>query len=265
VKGDFPGQPAHPSLFDAFGAVEHFRDAAAYRQRYRRRPDVAFWCDLADELRGPILEYGCGSGRISLALAARGHRVTGVDRSHEMLAALQPVGQVEALAGDMRTLRLGRTFPLVLATFNTVLHLYTRACFEAFFARVHEHLAPGGVFAFDASVPVPRDLARSPQRPLTVGWVRRNGARARATESFDYQPLTQILNTSLVWRPETEGEEHQELLAQRQVFPAEWEALLHYNHFEILTVYADYQRIPPHDGCDVLIWLCRARDRRPVG
>ncbi len=264
MKGDRPGEPAHPQLFDEIGAVDHFRDIPAYDRRYRRRQDVAFWCDVADMFGGPILEYGCGNGRISLPLTARGHAVTGIDRSPEMLAALQARGPMETIAGDMRTLRLRRRFPLVLATFNTVLHLYTRACFEAFFARVRAHLTPGGVFAFDASVPVPRDLARPPHRSLAVGWVQRQAGRAYATESFDYQPLTQILNTSLVWRPEAEGEEHHELLAQRQVFPAEWEALLHYNRFEILTVYADYQRIPPHDGCDVLIWLCRVRDRRRI-
>ena len=262
MKGDRPGQPAHPLLFDDVGAVEHFQDIPAYTQRYRRRRDVSFWCDLADGFGGPILEYGCGNGRISRALANRGHTVTGVDRSAAMVADLRRRAPLEAVVGDMRTLRLRRRFPLVLATFNTVLHLYTRACLEAFFARVRAHLTPGGVFAFDASVPVPRDLARPPHRALAAGWGLRDGARVRATESFDYQPLTQILNTSLVWRPAEGGEAHHELLAQRQVFPAEWEALLHYNRFEIASIYADYQHIPPHDACDVLIWVCRVRDRR---
>ena len=69
-----------------------------------------------------------------------------------------------ACAGDMRTVRLGERFPLVICPFNTALHLYTREDVERFLARVREHLAPRGELVVDISMPLLEDLARDPAR-----------------------------------------------------------------------------------------------------
>src|SRR5471032_1573012 len=49
------------------------------------RRDVAFWRGVARAARGPVLELGCGTGRVSLPLARSGVRVVGIDRSAPML------------------------------------------------------------------------------------------------------------------------------------------------------------------------------------
>src|SRR6266487_1240950 len=71
-----------------------------------------------------LLELGCGTGRLSLPLAARGHRVTGVDIDTEMLChATEKSGRVsnlEFLNGDYRLIRLGREFRCVLFSNNTL-------------------------------------------------------------------------------------------------------------------------------------------------
>src|SRR5204862_2986243 len=50
------------------------------------RRDVAFWRRLAADARGPILELGCGTGRVTLPLARAGAAIVGIDRSAAMLA-----------------------------------------------------------------------------------------------------------------------------------------------------------------------------------
>src|SRR5213079_1947437 len=50
------------------------------------RRDVKFWQDMAQRVDGPILELGCGTGRVTIPVARTGARVFGVDRSQEMLA-----------------------------------------------------------------------------------------------------------------------------------------------------------------------------------
>jgi SAM-dependent methyltransferase len=65
-----------------------------------------------------ILDLGCGPGRIAGPLVALGHPVTGVDDGAGMIAALPP--GVEGLVGDARTIRLGRTFPVVLLVSHLV-------------------------------------------------------------------------------------------------------------------------------------------------
>ena len=50
------------------------------------RRDVPFWRTLALRHDGPVLELGCGTGRISIPLAKAGVSLVGIDRSDAMLA-----------------------------------------------------------------------------------------------------------------------------------------------------------------------------------
>ena len=50
------------------------------------RRDVRFWQRMAERANGPVLELGCGTGRVTLPVARTGARIVGVDRSSEMLA-----------------------------------------------------------------------------------------------------------------------------------------------------------------------------------
>jgi SAM-dependent methyltransferase len=50
--------------------------------------DLPLWEELAERSEGPVLELGCGTGRVALHLARRGHAVVGLDRDPELLAAL---------------------------------------------------------------------------------------------------------------------------------------------------------------------------------
>lgn len=93
------------------------------------RDDLAFYTRLADDYGGPVLELGAGTGRVSAALARAGHEVAALEPSSEMIARgrrrLEDMGltNVTYHQGDMRHTRLGRTFPLVIAPFNTLMHL----------------------------------------------------------------------------------------------------------------------------------------------
>lgn len=120
------------------------------------RDDVPHYLRLADDVGGPILELGAGSGRLTEALAKAGHQVVALDASSAMLARARErlIGlDVELVEGDMRHLALGREFPLVLAPFNTLMHAYTVADQDLTLAGVRRHLAGGGTFAFDVFQP----------------------------------------------------------------------------------------------------------------
>lgn len=264
-----PGEPVYRDLLEELGAVEHFSDPAVYDAAYAGRiDDRAFWLALATERGGPVLEIGCGNGRLLLPMAAAGLEVHGVDRSAPMLADLrrklrargpEERARVRVSRADMRTMRLRRRFPTVLCTFNTFLHLYDRADAEAFLGRVRAHLAPGGTFWFDASVPRPIDLARDPQRWFRVRAERTaDGRRVAVRERFSYAPLEQILYVSQERTPEG-GEPVVTLLAHRQWFPAELEALLHHAGLVVETVWEDFERREPGPDPDVLIWGVRRR------
>jgi SAM-dependent methyltransferase len=257
------------------GSRAHYDDAAYYTKAYlRRTEDVDFYVKLAARFGGPVLEYGAGNGRIALPIARSGKTITGVDLSREMLADFArlrageppPVRRRIGLRrGDMRSLRLHRRFRLVLCTFNSLLHLYSRVDFERFFARVREHLAPGGRFAFDISIPNPHELVRDPNRAYHSPRLRHptTGDIVRYTERFDYDPLREILLVYMEFIPVSNPDaSFVTPLAHRQLYPQELEALLHYNGFVIERAYGDFAGGPLDRSSDVMICICRTTERR---
>ena len=101
-----------------------------------------------------VLNLGCGSGRHDRELAALGYRVTGVDCSEEMLSCARDNAgkfdnRLEYLFGDLRSLRLDRTYDVLLALFHVFSYQVTNADLDAAFATVRKHLAPGGIALFD--------------------------------------------------------------------------------------------------------------------
>ena len=241
------------------GSRAHYDDPAYYTKTYQKRADdVAFYLGLAEKharkkrRAGSVLEYGAGNGRIALPTARAGFTVFGLDLSQPMLddfaakvaAEPLPVRRRTTLRrGDMRLARLGRRFDLVTCPFNAFLHLYTRSDVERFLARVHDHLAPGGVFAFDVSVPNAHEMVRDPNRAYVCPRFRypATGDMIRYTERFDYDIARQILFVTMEFEPEGKAKDSWVTpLAHRQFFPQELEALLHYNGFAVEEAWGDY-------------------------
>ena len=220
-----------------------------------------------------MLEYGVGNGRIALPVARHGIPVTGVDLAAPMLADLRRRLATETPAvrarvtlkrGDMRAVSLGKRFPLVICPFNTALHLYTREDVERFFARVHEHLAPGGLFVSDLSVPLAENLARTPSRPFGTPPFRHAGTGevVKYRERFDYDAARQVLFVSMEFVPKGAPDREWHMpLTHRQFYPLEWEALLHYNGFEIEAVHGDFEGGPLDRDSDTMVWHARTRPR----
>ena len=260
------------------GSFAHYEDPAYYASSYASRiEDVAYYVALAQRSPGPVLEYGVGNGRIAIPIARHGRNVVGVDHSAPMLADLRArvarepaevAARVSAVRGDMRRVRLKRRFPLVLATFNTALHLYVRDDVERFLARVREHLAPGGRFVVDLSMPTIADLARMAGRAYSVPRFRHptTGLVVKNREYFDYDPLRQVLFVSMEFVPVSDpAAAWITPLAHRQFFPREWEALLHYNGFDVDHVDGDFEGGLLTKDSDVMVWHAKHATRRPKG
>jgi SAM-dependent methyltransferase len=257
------------------GSRAHYDDPAYYTKTYQRRTDdVAFYVELANQYEADVLEYGAGNGRIAIPIARAGCRVTGLDLSRPMLAdfAARLRAEPDAVrarvtlrAGDMRRTRLRRKFGLVICPFNAFLHLYTRAEVEQFLARVGEHLAPKGVFAFDVSMPNAHEHVRNPNKAY---WCPRfrypaTGEMIRYTERFDYDQARQVLFVTMEFSPEGRSASWVTPLAHRQFFPQELEALLHYNGFDVQRAFGDFQGGKLDRYSEVMVLVCRpTRGRR---
>ena len=142
------------------------RFARFYDGDYRHYDDdLAALLDLAAESGEPILELGCGTGRVLLPLAKASHTVTGVDISpalldlaRQKLRSTHHAARITLIEADLRTFDLPqKAFAFAFCTSNTLMHLTTQADQLAVLRNAHRHLAPGGLLFIDLFNP---DLPR---------------------------------------------------------------------------------------------------------
>lgn len=118
--------------------------------------DIPYWITLADQAQGPILELGCGTGRIFSLLREEGFPIYGLDYDPGVLHFLKTQDTTAPVfLADMQYFNLNVSFPLVILTCNTYSTL-TASQRQRTLQRVCAHLQPGGIFA--ASLPSPYDL-----------------------------------------------------------------------------------------------------------
>jgi len=162
--------------------------AAIYDAEHRwLEEDVGFFLARLEErrVRGPVLELGCGTGRVAVPLALAGYRVTGLDLSEAMLrrarrrrAGLPPpvALRLRFSRQDMRRFRLRGRFAAILAALSSFALLPRaedrRACLE----RIAAHLAPGGIVLLDLP---------NPEAPPPPGG-RRHGRRTFLLPPWGY-------------------------------------------------------------------------------
>jgi SAM-dependent methyltransferase len=134
--------------------------ADLYERQYANyRDDIAFYARLAErENAKEILELGAGAGRVSVALVRRGLNITGLELSAAMLErgkkfSTRENAIVNFVLGDMTDFKLEQKFPLVIAPFNVLMHLYSLSDQDRALEMVRNHLEPNGVFAFDLYQP----------------------------------------------------------------------------------------------------------------
>jgi SAM-dependent methyltransferase len=224
-----------------------FQDAALYDWEYRRRrEDVRFYRTLADERGGPVLDLGCGTGRLAIPLCRDGHVVVGLDRAAPMLAraaarrarlAAPARGRVLLVRGDLGHLPLGgrARFALAIAAFHTVQHLHTDGALVRFFREVRAVLAPGGWLAFDVFAPEARFLARAAGRRWDRTLFRHPVTGQRLAYTISHRLIrsrrTRTLDMQLHYQPvdaggRARGSERHVRLVHRLLAPDETEKLL---------------------------------------
>lgn len=141
--------------------------------------DIPFYIDYAKKQNGEILELGCGTGRVSLALAREGFRVTGLDLSNEMLDVFRHKLTVEPdlkdkiaiVHGNMADFSLNKKFALVIAPFRAFQALTNDSDINSSLKCIKEHLTGNGIFIVNVFNPKPV-MDQSWCYPETVQWER---------------------------------------------------------------------------------------------
>ncbi|HSS33736.1 MAG TPA: class I SAM-dependent methyltransferase [Solirubrobacterales bacterium] len=139
--------------------------------------DLPLWEELAGDADGPILDLGCGTGRVALHLARRGHQVLGLDIDPELIATLKARAEglpLETVLADARDFRLDREVALALAPMQTLQLLDDAEDRTACLRCVANRLLPGGRFAAAILEEMPEPDDSPPPLPdvrEVDGWV----------------------------------------------------------------------------------------------
>lgn len=255
-------------MTDLFASYAHFYDLdyAGFDA------DVAMIQQFAARCGSPILELGCGTGRLLVPLAEQGYRLTGVDASGAMLDLARQKLSVGGLAEhvtlveqDLRSLDLDDRFHFAFAAINSFLHLATRADQEQVLARIHRHLVPGGLVLFDLFNPDPGRLldARGQVVLEKVMDDPETGHRLMKFYADRADPEQQMVHVTVyVDELDGEGQVRRTLFpfSLRYLYRSELELLLRQAGFEVEALYGSYELDEFGSDSDKLIAAARRLD-----
>jgi len=248
---------------DSYGSVTARFYDAAYQALDQLGPDADFYRDLARECGGPVLELGCGTGRVLLEIAAEGIACTGLDVSEAMLEVLRQkaLGAAGApprlVRAEMQDFELpGERFPLVFSSFRAFQHLYTVEDQLRCLACVRAHLAPGGRFAFDVFNPR-LDVVWVEEEPEAEDVRFRDGEDeivrfVRATRDRPTQTLSLVMRYERRRGGKSVGSEEARF-HMRWFTRYELEHLLARAGFAEVAIYGDFDRSPVGRGSPALV------------
>ena len=253
---------------NAYDNLEEFSDPPNYdiEEGERSAPRIAFYCDLAKAVGGPVLEIACGSGLVTIPVAAQGLDVTGVDLARSMLDHARKKAEVQGLnirwvEADARSFDLGMQFRFIFITGNAFQAFLRREDQEALLSSVKRHLLPGGVFAFETRNPTGHDLTNQSEEEFDQSYISVEGHRVSVSSIQAYDPIAQVIHWTSYrrWNDGAHDHEKETHIACRFTPPQELEALLHYNGLQIIRQYGTWDKQALSASSPSIISICKVR------
>ncbi|MBI3893068.1 MAG: class I SAM-dependent methyltransferase, partial [Candidatus Wallbacteria bacterium] len=160
-------------IYGQYSYIQHTYDAQ-HAETPDLKKDVVFYTELALEAGGRVLEAGCGTGRVLLAIKKAGIDVWGVDLSEGMLQELRAKAKslgftCKLHVGDLRSFKLDRKFRLIILPFRVFQHMLSPQDQLAALGNLREHLLPGGRVALNIFNPDVRRLTMKGGQPMHEG------------------------------------------------------------------------------------------------
>jgi SAM-dependent methyltransferase len=261
APGLYSTSELHPAIYDAMHAAIAGDD------------DIAFYRSLAEQAGGPVLELGCGTGRVAIPLAEAGFEVTAIDRSAGMLArarrkaeGLPPAvaARLRFIEGDFENGIVGDQFGLAFAAARVFMFVLEPDDQLRLLGALRDRLRPGGLLAIDVFDPrydllgpdaPPFRPDRGPfvnpdtGRPVRLNVLDRvtDPVRQQFTEHWEFAELDELghaIRTDI------------EALTLRWTFRHEMHHLLVRAGLEPVAEYSDYAGSPPAYAAEQ-VWVAR--------
>ena len=239
--------------------------------------DEAFYVEEARKANGPVLEIGCGTGRIIIPIAESGISVVGLDNSAPMLdiARGKTAGlpdetrrRIQIVEDDMRTFHLDQRFDLAIMPYRAFLHMMTVDDQRMALTRIRDHLEEDGrlVFnVFDPSLEIIAAYMNRPRGTLShIGSIRHpdTGRRVMIYDTRQYDSAEQTLEEYRFFEEvDDEGRVVSKTVTPvilRYVYRFEMQHLLELCGFGVEALYGDFRRGPFEHGNEQ-VWVARRK------
>jgi SAM-dependent methyltransferase len=247
--------------------LSHYIEPALYDVAYAwHTADIPFWVTRAQQAGGPVLEAGCGTGRVLIPTLKAGVDAEGFDLHPGMLETLKNKAAALGLSprvhlADMRDFTMARRFALITAPFRGFMHLLTTEDQLRALCCMREHLAPGGSLVLNLFYPSfehmvePGDQERIEREfdhpetglPVALVSVRR-----------EYDRVRQTLRAEMELRESDArgyaGAVHKHRFSLRWTYRFEMELLLRAAGFARFEVLGGFDGRPLERDTDEMVW-----------
>ncbi len=229
--------------------------------------DLALWLHLAAENSGPIIELGCGPGRVVQALIQAERHVIGIDIDHHMLARAQnnlaPFFQQNSclVQADIQTFAFDMRFNLAIASMNT-LSTFDDPGLIAAFSNISGQLAPDGLLAFEIPNPaVDSFKGVDSDEPLTAFVEPESGNPCQVYAQRIEGPAQD--QVEILWHYDelfADGSTQRYTLRRKYFLRSEEKVqeFLDRSNYTVVEAYGDYDRSPLEQDSETMIIIARA-------
>ena len=156
------------------------------------------WLDQHDWHGVDVVDLGCGTGDVAVALSLAGYHVTAIDRSPAMLDRAKRHAQIHGvhvnwIEHDLTTWNAPQSADLILSLYDTLNYIVEPAALQRTFHTIAQTLRPNGIVVFDLNTPLEY-----------ATWIERSTVTADHDDLFiynvlDYNEETQIATGRIVW------------------------------------------------------------------
>jgi SAM-dependent methyltransferase len=232
--------------------------------------DLIFYAELAEEYGGPILDVGCGTGRVVFHMAQEGHVTHGIDSEYDMLerakmklnAFAHARDKLTFYQGDVLTFDIDKKFKMILLSYNALMHFHTQEEQIALLRRLRDWMLPDGVLVID--LPNAGETFASPDTDaitLERTFMEPETGHMVMQQSVSYlDRVQQLMDVTWIYDELTEDGIVIRTVAPvifRYIFYSELTLLLKHTGFDVDEVYGDYEGGAFENGCERMIVVAK--------